>query len=72
VPAAGGRLIQDWQGGRASLEEGVAVSDDRAYEPIATVVQASELLHRAARETAGTVRLPDAEDFDTLGVPWTR
>ena len=48
------------------------MSDDRAYEPIATVVQASELLHRAARETAGTVRLPDAEDFDTLGVPWTR
>jgi len=45
----------------------VAVSDDRAYEPIAAVVQASELLHRAARETAGTVRFPDAEDFDTLG-----
>jgi len=42
------------------------VSDEQPYEPIAAIVQASELLRRASRETAGTMRLPDAPDFDTL------
>jgi len=43
------------------------VSDEQPYEPIAAIVQASELLRRASRETAGTMRVPDAQDFDTLG-----
>jgi len=43
------------------------VSDEQPDEPIAAIVQASELLRRAFRDTAGTLRLPDTEDLDTLG-----
>jgi len=43
------------------------VSDEQPYEPIAAIVQASELLRRAFRDTAETLRLPDTEDLDTLG-----
>lgn len=46
---------------------GVAVSDEQPDEPIAAIVQASELLRRAFRDTAETLRLPDTEDLDTLG-----
>jgi len=41
------------------------VSDEQPYEPNSAIVQASELLRRASRDTAGTLRLPDTEDLST-------
>jgi len=47
-------------------EKGLAVSSEQPYEPISAKAQASDLLRRASRDTAGTLRLPDTEDLSTL------